>query len=174
MAAKTRASRKPEDGPPSLQKLYDEDLRAKQGPAVDHGARGKANRARPSRLVETAAAGVKQRVYEDADMLTLAVQANVITTRQQDALAKLCEHYAGWKSCPKVCASYGRSGGAAELSAHQEKSRQAYYTLLNQAPEDTRHALATIAFGEWPIMGNAIGLIRRGSTALADHLRLPA
>lgn len=174
MAAKNRASRRPGDGPPTLQQMYDREQAAKQVQTSDHGARGLAAKSRPSRVVLTEE-GEKQRVYEDTDMLDLARQANVMDQRQCDAIAKLSDFY--WEARPpaRTCAAYGKrvAGGLSEMTDQQAAAWARYCGLLDRAPADTKHALATVARGEWPVMTNGVGLLRRGAAALADHLKLP-
>ena len=170
--AKVTSKRRRTDGPPSLQQIYDREQDAKRV-ALDRGARGRAMKVRPKREIETMAAGVKVVQMEDTDILAMAVEARCITVRQQDALAKLAEQYSRWKTGPRVVGGYGRTGGAPELTAAQEKARQSYNAMLAAVPGETRHALAIVACGEWPVMGNALGLVRRGADALAIHLRIP-
>lgn len=58
------------------------------------------------------------------------------------------------------------------MSDKQAASWRAYARLLDQAPPETRHALAVAASGEWPVFANALPLLKNGATAIANRLKI--
>lgn len=145
---------------------------APERPRSDLGCDGAAQAIRASRVVETAEAGMRVRWMEDEGPIAHYRRAALLTDRQCDALARLAEHYEEAGRRAALTGGYGgRVGGHGEISDAQAEAWKRYCRLLDQAPADTRHALALVADGLFPGISGAMGLLRRGATALADHLR---
>lgn len=142
-------------------------------PRADHGAAGPAMAARPSVVVETAEAGTTVRWMEDAGPIAHYRRGSLLLDRQCDALARLSEFYEDSGRRGAVSGGYGtRVGGFGQMSDAQALAWSRYCKLLDRAPADTRHALALVAGGEFPTMSSNLYLLRRGASALADHLQL--
>ncbi len=141
-------------------------------PRADHGATGPAMRCRPSSLVETAEAGVLVRWMQDDGPIAHYRQFALLTDRQCDALQRLAELYEESGRRPGMCAGYGsRVVAFAEMTDEQAAAWRAYSRLLDRAQPDCRHTLAVVAAGEYPRTAGHLDLLRKGSTALANHLR---
>jgi hypothetical protein len=128
--------------------------------------------ARASTVVETAEAGVLIRWMEDSGPIAHYRRTGLLMDRQCDALARLADLYEESGRRGATSAGYGqRVGGFGEMSDAQAHAWRDYCRLLDRAPPETRHALALVADGLFPTMSGGLPLVRRGSTALANHLR---
>lgn len=175
---KTKARRKP----PSLQALYDRERRDQTGNGGFSKDDFESKRfrkshealcARPFVWVADEVSGAAVPVAQDTDILAMMVQTRIITTRQQDALSRLAELYWGWKSRQKVTTGYGGvKGGSGGVSEHVEAAYRRYNALMAHVPKDCKHAVAVAASGDMPVFACSMELLRRGATALADHLQL--
>jgi len=138
----------------------------------DHGANGPAMKCRASAVVETAEAGVTVRWMEEDSPIAHYRRGALLKDRQCDALARLAEWYEESGRRAATTASYGtRVGGFAEMSDAQAHAWREYCKLLDVAPAQCRHAVASVASGDFPGFSGALNLLRIGATALADHLR---
>ena len=133
-----------------------------------------------ARVLETIEAGVTRLELWEQGMgyhLAHCRKVGILTIRQIEAAEALERRYRAWRQPVRVTASYGQpSGAAADISDDeaeaQARAKRDFHHLLQIAPADTRHALSLLAGDEWPVMGNALGLLRKGLEAVADHLRL--
>jgi hypothetical protein len=132
--------------------------------------------ARPSRTVETIAAGVTRREMGDSSPLDHYRTHALLTERQCEALEALERRYRTWRPPERVTGSYGQRRGSGDVSDDeaelQARAKREYHHLLIQAPAGTRHAIALVASSEWPTMCGALLLLRRGLDKIADHLKL--
>lgn len=141
-------------------------------PRSDLGAAGPAMKARASVVVETAEAGIRVRWMEDDTPIGHYRRGALLTDRQCDALARLAEMYEESGRRMATTGGYGsRVGGFGEMSDEQARAWRDYCKLLDRAPPETRHAVAMVASGEFPGFSGAKDLLRKGATALADHLK---
>ena len=88
----------------------------------DHGTLTPAQAARPQRIIETIAAGITRRVYDDATLADRMLRAGQLSDRQHQAAVKVLELHdeAGFE--PRVAGSYAPRGWS---SGHDDDSSEA-------------------------------------------------
>ena len=95
-----------------LQARYDAQTRAAEQTAdrPDHGTHTPAQAARPQRTIETIAAGVTRRVYDDATLADRMHRAGQLSDRQHAAAYRMMELHDKARMHPRQCGSYSPRG----------------------------------------------------------------
>ena len=110
--------------PALLQARHDAQTRAAKLTAErpDHGTLTPAQAVRPQRIIETIAAGVTRRVYDDATLADRMHRAGQLSDRQHDAALRVLELHdeAGFE--PKLAGSYAPRGWS---SGHDDDTEEA-------------------------------------------------
>ena len=161
-----------------LQARHDAQQRAARLAAErpDHGTIGPAQAARPSRIVETIAAGVTAREMMPDTPLDHWERGALLSERQVDAGWELTRAFQAGFPAKRVTASYGAGhGGDTGLDADMAltAARGRYTRWMDQVPHECRHAVARMVRGEFPNMTGGLSYIRQALTHLADDMGLP-
>ena len=110
--------------PALLQARHDAQARAAKltSERPDHGTLTPAQAARPQRIIETIAAGVTRRVYDDATLADRMHRAGQLSDKQHDAALRVLELHdeAGFE--PKLAGSYAPRGWS---NGHDDDSEEA-------------------------------------------------
>jgi hypothetical protein len=143
---------------------------------ADHGTDGPAQQRRASELRETIQAGVRYRQHYDTHPIDTWRRTAQLTERQLDAAEKLTRNFLAAFPERSVTPAYGSSRGgdsSPEAEVAKTQALRNYDRWMRKAPERCRFVLARMVRGEYPGVSCGLDLIRQGTDALADEMRLP-